>query len=201
MERYVYHCNGDTVYVDQFMESEWKSEGKRIVQKTAYPQNGVIALDFEGVTKTAVRIPAWCDNFELSVPYTVADGYAWIENPSHVELSMEMKVECYTAHQEVSDCAGRVAVMMGPVVYCAERVDNPYNLNRLFLDRDLRAKVTPCEMCGLNSLTVSGWLRSTSNALYAKADEAFAPVEIRLIPYYAFANRGESDMCVWLHQR
>ena len=201
MERYVYHCNDDVVYVDQFMESEWKSEGKRIAQKTAYPQNGVITLDFEGVTKAAIRIPAWCDTFELSVPYTVADGYAWIENPTHVELSLEMKVECYTAHQEVSDCAGKVAVMMGPVVYCAEGVDNPYNLNRLFLDRDLRAKVTPCEKCGLNSLTVCGWLRSTSNALYAKADESFTPVEIRLIPYYTFANRGESDMTVWLHQR
>ena len=201
MERYVYHCNGDAVYVDQFMESEWQLEGRRISQKTAYPQNGVIALDFEGVSKAAIRIPAWCDAFTLNVPYTVSDGYAWVDDPSHVELCLDMKAECYTAHQEVDDCAGKVAVMMGPVVYCAERVDNPYNLHRLFLAKDLRAETTFCSACGLNKLTVDGWLRSASSALYAKNGDSFAPIRITLIPYYAFANRGESDMSVWLHQR
>jgi DUF1680 family protein len=34
--------------------------------------------------------------------------------------------------------------------------------------------------------------------LYARRAPEKVPVTLKLIPYNAFANRGSSDMCVWL---
>jgi len=153
------------------------------------------------VKRAAVRIPAWCEQYTLSVPYTVVNGYAMIENPTDVLLTLSIEPVLYEANQEVRDCAGRVAVMRGPVVYCAERVDNPVNLHRLCVSGELLPEVEENEEYGLPTLTVNGFLQSSSSSLYQKAEHAYAPTRIRMIPFYAFANRGESDMLVWLRYR
>ena len=59
------------------------------------------------------------------------------------------------------------------------------------------------EELGLNRLVVRGWRRQPEgDALYQPARQPVrTPCEIRLIPYFAFANRGVSEMAVWLHKR
>ena len=37
-----------------------------------------------------------------------------------------------------------------------------------------------------------------SNSLYRELSPETKPVRIRLIPYYAWANRGMGDMTVWM---
>ena len=37
-----------------------------------------------------------------------------------------------------------------------------------------------------------------NNTLYKEVNTKLKPVTIKLIPYYAWANRGKSDMTVWL---
>jgi uncharacterized protein len=34
--------------------------------------------------------------------------------------------------------------------------------------------------------------------LYRELNTAAQPVDVKLIPYYAWANRGKSDMTVWM---
>ncbi len=201
MERYFYHEADGVLYVDQFADSTYEANGMHVIQQTAYPVKGEVALHFEGVKRAAVRLPAWCERFTLSVPYTVVNGYAMIENPTDVLLTLSIEPVLYEAHQEVRDCAGRVAVMRGPVVYCAERVDNPVNLHRLCVSSELLPEVEENEEYGLPTVTLNGFLQSTSSSLYQRAENAYTPTRIRMIPFYAFANRGESDMLVWLRYR
>ena len=53
---------------------------------------------------------------------------------------------------------------------------------------------------GIPALDVDGTRKLGAGALYAPADEIkYEPTRIRLIPYFAFANRGESDMRVWMN--
>ena len=40
-----------------------------------------------------------------------------------------------------------------------------------------------------------------ADPLYAPLEERFRPFPLKLIPYYAFANRGETDMLVFLNYR
>ena len=51
-------------------------------------------------------------------------------------------------------------------------------------------------------LTVNGWRKFAcgccADSLYHPVKGDYRPAKLRYIPYYAFANRGESDMTVWL---
>lgn len=200
LERYFYHKVGKTVYVDQFGDSEYSSNGIKVVQSTLYPLNGEIKFKFENVERVAIRIPAWCENASISSSYIMENGYAVIDTPTELDIKFEIAPVLYSANKNVNDDAGRVALMLGPVVYCAERVDNDVNLHSLCInEKDLAAELEYNSDFNLNALTVNGYAEETPNTLYSKASErSYTPVRIRMIPFYAFANRGASDMLVWL---
>jgi DUF1680 family protein len=125
-----------------------------------------------------------------------------IENPTgEVHLSLSMKPVLMAARTTVADCAGRVAVMRGPIVYCAEEVDNGADLDALYLSSHFRARVRKENAFGsLPVLLTNGYRKAASENLYERADLAsFEETEIRLIPYACFANRGAADMLVWMN--
>ena len=124
----------------------------------------------------------------------------YILNPKNIELEFEMKPTLYMAHPEVIACENKAALMYGPVVYCAEGIDNT-NLSGLYIDKELNADVLPYPETGLSKITVNGYIRKTPDTLYSKLEESFKSTKITFIPYYAFENRGESDMRVWMNYR
>lgn len=202
MERFVYRLQNDTCYVDQYMSSTLKTDTVTVTVETAYPAEGVIKVNATGVDKIALRIPGWCRSFTLNLPYTMDGGYAVVENSADITLSLEMTPTLYEANGEVNDCAGKAALMMGPIVYCAEGVDNGgINLHRLAYSTTLHPEVAFSELYKMNTLTVDGYLCEASTSLYRPLTDCYTPTRIRLIPYYAFANRGESDMLVWMRYR
>lgn len=202
MERFIYRVKGNTCYVDQYMSSILQTDGMTVTVGTAYPAVGVIRITAEGVGKIALRIPGWCRDFDLSVPYVMEGGYAVVENPAELTLTLVMTPTLYEANAEVNDCAGKAALMMGPVVYCAEAIDNGgVNLHRLAYSTALNPEIDYCRNCGMNKLSVDGYLCDESSALYRPLTDRYVSTRIRLIPYYAFANRGESDMIVWMRYR
>ena len=100
---------------------------------------------------------------------------------------------------------GKLCIQAGPVVYCAESVDNGENLHALALDTEFGYEVKYDEFSGLNSLVIDGYrVENTTDKLYARATKDGAvkkPVKIKMIPYYSFANRGETDMLTWFNRK
>ena len=47
-------------------------------------------------------------------------------------------------------------------------------------------------------IEADGFIESESDALYAPLEDSVEKTRLRFIPYYAFANRGETDMLVWV---
>ena len=89
--------------------------------------------------------------------------------------------------------------MYGPVLYCAEGVDNGDGLFNLTVLKNGNYDVKYSEEYCANVIEIDGEKREYSASLYSSADDmTVTPVRIKLIPYFAFANRGESDMAVWL---
>lgn len=199
----VYSRDGDDLYVQQYADSSYAEDGMTISLQTAFPANGEITIKAEGVKRLFLRIPDWCEGtFSLNQSYTLQNGYAVIEAPQgEVHLSLPMKPTLLAARADVADCAGRVAVMRGPVVYCAEEVDNGADLDALYLSSHFKARVRKENAFGcLPILLTNGYRRRMSDALYERADLAvFEETEIRLIPYACYANRGPSDMLVWMN--
>ena len=97
--------------------------------------------------------------------------------------------------------AGKVAVTYGPLVYCAEAVDNSFLLADVRLDPNAEAEVRYDAYFGAPVITVKGTVteENTLKALYMPLkDVKRRAVTVKLIPYFGFANRGPSDMRVWL---
>lgn len=200
-EQYIYHKNEDVFFVDQYVKSTYDDGKIKVKIDTLYPVTGDIKIKCEGVKKLAVRIPAWCDNFALNAPYEIREGYAYIENPCEIELCFELKPKLVSANPSVFAVSNKAALMMGPIVYCSERIDNISDNCTLYIDKNIKAEIEYSDEFLLNTVTVKGYERKSSGALYENLNEEFEETKIKLIPYSVFANRGESDMAVWLNYR
>ncbi len=200
---YVYGQDGDTLYVNQYVASTLKEDGISATMATDYPRTGAVKVSAEGVKRIALRIPAWCDRFTLNKPYVMEKGYAMVENDGEaVELSMDMTPFAVHADPRVIRARNRIAVMRGPVVYCAEAVDNGENLHAIALFSDFQYKEIFENEFGLPTLEIPAErMQNFDGALYSRKAPTSVPMTLKLIPYNGFANRGESDMAVWLWEK
>lgn len=194
-------------------------------QQTSYPWNGDIRLT---VTKGGgqfgmnIRIPGWvrgsvlpsdlyfyADNqkplYRVSVNGSpvqgeLANGYLCVDRKwkkgDVVEIHFDMPVRVVKANDKVEADRGRVAVERGPLVYCAEWPDNAFNVSNVILNRHPEFQVVerPDMLCGINEITTEAQALSYD----AAGKLALKDVKLTLIPYYAWAHRGEGRMDVWL---
>jgi DUF1680 family protein len=193
----LYTYNEDTLFVHQYMDSEAECDGMSIRQSTDYPVNNKVVIEVQGCKNTALRIPGWCNNFTLNKPYRLINGYAVVSSEGVTEIEFSMPVKFVRANNAVHDCAGRVAVMRGPIVYCAEGVDNGDDIADLLIDISGSYTTGDSEF-GMPVIRTTGYMPTQNDELYCDADCDYTEIPVTLIPYYAFANRGETDMQVWL---
>ena len=197
---YVYGLDGDTLYINQFADSYMTDGGVTADISTTYPLDGAVTVTAKGVGKLAIRIPAGCDSFTLSRDYTMDKGYAVVDNDgTPVTVTFDLAPRKVWADPRVLRAAGQAAVMKGPVVYCAEGVDNgERELHNYILPADLMAAEEQNSEYGLPTLTVACVKRvQDGNTLYRNQPPKTEAAALRLIPYHAFANREETDMRVW----
>lgn len=208
-------------------KAELKVDKKKIPleQETSYPWNGDIRLKITQGNQDftmKLRIPGWVrgnvlpgdlysytDNqkpaYQVSVngqtvESDVNDGYLSIarkwKKGDVVEVHFDMIPRIVKANPKVEADHGRVAVERGPIVYCAEWPDNRFNVHSILLNQHPQFKVTdkPELLYGIRQITTDAQALS-----YDKAGKLVTKdVELTLIPYYAWAHRGEGDMEVWL---
>ena len=198
----MYTDDGETLFVHQFMQAQTTiSRGEKtltVTQKTAYPENGKVRITVTGGdTRVAVRIPGWCDGYKGET----VNGYAYfmVEDGQTLSFDFKMKVQLMEARPEaVFDC-NRFAVQRGPVIYCMESVDNGPNIRDIRLDSRAHFFYGKHKALGVPQLTVKAWRREVNAdaPLYSRRSNNLKKMKAVLIPYYAFANRGEAEMQVW----
>ncbi len=196
---FAYSLSEDTLFVNQYLNSEAEFDNIKITQTTDYPSSGEIKINVEGnINKLAVRIPSWCSSFKLNKSFTLEKGYAYIDHDGdEVILKFSMKPKFVSANKRVHDCAGRVALMRGPVVYCIEGIDNGKDIKSLRVDISAQCVEDEKEFTVPN-IIVSGYKEAESNNLYFEASETLFPVNLKFIPYFAYENRGDTEMIVWV---
>lgn len=196
----IYGFDDNTVYINQYMNSEGDVNGIKISQKTDYPNNGKITVRCNSNKKQiAFRIPCWCKSFNINKKYSIKNGYAYVDLDSeeNIELELDMPVRIISANRRIHSDAGRIAVMRGPVVYCAEGIDNGADIKSIALLAESVFELAESEFL-LPILKTEAYRPFESDSLYYEAVDDYEKIPLTLIPYYAFANRGESEMQVWL---
>ncbi len=208
----IYTHDERRVYVHQYIASraEFEVGGKAVVleQHTHYPYDGEIKIEVGGDVELALRIPAWCGKWNIArngdpAAYRPEGGYIVVscDAGDTLELSLEMKPTLIAAHPSVFEANGRAALTYGPTVYCIEAADNGENLHALSLDANAKFEEILDGELGEPALVTRGAYRRTFDAatpLYSRYADSSEPTKLKFIPYRAFANRGDSDMLVWV---
>ena len=197
---FMYTTDENTIYVHQFMESVGKvtlgNTTYEIEQKTAYPENGRVTITVKGGdVNLAVRVPGWCESY----PCETTDGYAYfqLKDGNSLCLNFEMKPQFVYANPEVLSNASKCAIMRGPVVYCMEGFDNPSHLRNIIIDTDGVITEGINKDLGVDTLSVACTYPQEHSNLYTTKKPVLKSGKATFIPYYAFANRGVSEMQVW----
>jgi hypothetical protein len=110
------------------------------------------------------------------------------------------------AHPKAEQLRNQVAVMRGPLLYCLESKDLPkdVDLSNVYLPDDIELKTVAAEDLpfGISALAGDALYRadpSWETELYRAVEpRSVDSLSIRLIPYFAWANRGPAAMSVWL---
>jgi hypothetical protein len=198
-----------------------------LVQETQYPWDGRVRIRVNPNQPARfalkVRIPGWARGeavpgdlyrfaeqsgapVTLSVngrrmDYQLDKGYATLERDwkagDSVDLNMPMPVHRVLANSQVAADQGRVALQRGPIVYAFEWPDNADGHVRNLLladDATLQADWRPTLLNGVEVVRT----RATSFSYDAAGQIQPKTVEATAIPYYAWANRGQGQMEVWI---
>lgn len=183
-----------------------------------YPWDGDIEVKINPETPVSftygIRIPSWCDSFTAEfngekLNASLNDGYLLVNREFKkgdvLKLSLSMETKIIEADSRVHADHGKIAVMRGPVVYCLEEADNGRDLYLLSLDADANFKVSnETELGGINALYTTGYreVKKEDDRLYRPAGAIeFEKTKLKFIPYYAWNNRGEGEMTVWVQRR
>ena len=132
------------------------------------------------------------------------NGYAVVQNDGELQLTLDMKPFAVRANCKVLKDINKICIQSGPIVYCAESVDNGENLHTLSIPVPFSVKRYYDDFFGLPVLEIDGFRYTEhSDDLYAFADADMPekmPCTIKMIPFSCFANRGESDMLTWIYR-
>ena len=190
------------------------AQGFSLECHTDYPRQGTARFTFHGEKETtlAFHIPAWSQKTSLSVngeaqelAALLRDGYAYLtrsfQEGDVIELSFDMTPYKVYASSKVPADTGCAAVQRGPVVYCAEGLDNGGDVLSLSLAAEGAVTQLPYEpelLGGIIPLAAEGWRTQPTQELYSRERPQRQAADIRLVPYYTWGNRGENQMRVWL---
>jgi DUF1680 family protein len=194
----------------------------KLTQTTNYPWDGKITIRLDEVPgdkafSIFLRIPGWCKGASIKlagqpVPQLDTSPGAYTQlnavwrKGMVIELNLPMPVTMMEANPLVEETRNQVAVKRGPVVYCLESADlakgqKVFNI-ALSAQNELKPEMIMIDNSSVMSLVGKADLRNESgwkNQLYK---EVTSPkqnaVDVRLIPYYAWGNRGHVDMETWM---
>jgi len=195
-------------------------------QSTNYPWDGNVKINIEPETKSkftvSLRIPGWAQNKPVpsdlyyymnesdqkpiikinneETEYTISNGFAKInrqwEKGDIIEINFPMPVRKVIANENVTEDIGKFSIERGPIVYCAEWVDNGGKVRNLLLDKNTAFinEFNETLINGVNLLkgkSKSLSIDKSNNSIIEKEQNFVA------IPYYAWAHRGNGEMTVW----
>jgi uncharacterized protein len=219
------------LYGGNRLSTQWKNgERIALRQETNYPWQGAVKLTIEEAPETAValklRVPAWSDAATTSlrvngreVPVTVPPGeYATVEQRfaagDVVEFDIGFTIALYEAHPYVEETRNQVALQYGPLVYCVESNDLPEGIRidhvavpANALERGWKAAEKRIDNTTVTAITLEA--HAYTPAEEWDQDTLFRPkrpleprkFDLTFVPYYAWGNRGDTEMTVWLPLR
>ncbi|MGD9146449.1 MAG: glycoside hydrolase family 127 protein [Anaerolineae bacterium] len=216
--QYLYSSQAGELWVHQYVSSETTVDlgtPVRIAAESDLPWRGRVRITLSPASPAEftlnLRIPSWAEGYSLQVNGQALETVprppdsSGLEQPASghapqrayylpiprtwspgdvVEIGFALPIVARRAHRKVKSARGRVALTRGPLVYCLESVDNP-GLDLFDTEIELASLTAEFDANLLGGIWVLSGKTAQGEAVTA-------------IPYYSWANRGESQMVVWV---
>jgi DUF1680 family protein len=224
VQDYAYTLSANAVWCNLYggsqLETAINSKEKiKLSQTTDYPWDGNIKISVDKAPKKAfslyLRIPEWCEKATITVNGQAfaadnkANSYTQInrvwKKGDVVELVLDMPVKLIESNPLVEETRNQTVVKRGPLVYCLEGADvaGGKSIDNVLIPADMKFSPRKTTIAGSPVVVLDGTARLTNedswkNTLYRPVGKTDKAVNITLIPYYAWGNRGKMDMTVWM---
>ncbi|MGB5667905.1 MAG: beta-L-arabinofuranosidase domain-containing protein [Maribacter sp.] len=207
------------LYGGNKLETELLDGSKiRLKQETQYPWDGSVSLTIQECKDTPfdflLRIPEWAKGSKIKVNGNTVDvamnagrfatiSRVW-KKGDVISLNMPMNIKLLEGHPLIEEVRNQAAIKRGPVVYCIESPDLPTNTDILDVylpfNSKLRATFKPDFLGGITTINGEVKLRKDdAEGIYREMNNLnFETYNAQFVPYFAWANRGQSEMTVWM---
>jgi DUF1680 family protein len=203
--KYIYSFEENNIWIHQHISSEVTVDvgvPLNIKIESELPWKGKVRIYVQPATQKAftihLRKPSW-DVSSLPTEGSTASGYdpgraeyevinrLWSSEGEALEFNFDVTIQLRRAHPKVKGHDGKVAITRGPLVYCLESVDNPHiDIFTAQIDlSSLRDEFLPD-------------LLGACVVIHGKTTDG---KPLKFIPYFLWANRGQSQMTVWVNSR
>lgn len=201
-----------------------------ITQENNYPWDGDLKFTVNPKSSLTfsmlVRIPGWAQNEAIpsnlynfqnnsdkktvitvngkAIDYKIENGYATLNRKwkrgDVIRVNLPMEVRKVVANNNVKNDIGKIALQRGPVMYCAEWIDNNGKASNIIIPpnttfaNEYRADL-------LNGVEI---LKADVPAILIdpKGENLHTEKQhFMAIPYYAWANRGKGEMMIWFPEK
>jgi len=136
-----------------------------------------------------------------SYKYIYQNGYIVVNNEwkkgDIIEIEIPFETKIITARAELKQNTNRISIQRGPIVYCVEGTDNNGKAWNIVIPETTRFETIDYKVQDepVKALTAEvPVVDLAENGLSVKTEKR----KIIAIPYYTWANRGRSEMQVWL---
>lgn len=215
--KHIFRGTEDGLAVDLFISALYARQGEpRWTLHTDYPQNGLIALQYEGASPSTetlrLRIPAWCAEYALTlngkpVEASREKGYAAIrrrwQKGDTLQLILDLLPRFLRADPRAPETIGKICLSYGPMVYCFEEADNGDDLHRILLNPGARIQKDDVlsQVLGLPCFTSTGEKLLPAKGLYTQEPLQKEVIHWKAVPYHLWGNRQKGEMRVWMQEK
>ncbi len=193
--------------------------------ESGFPWDGLVNLEVDVKQSVdfilAIRIPGWCKNFAIVIndqnltkdlKEKIINGYLMIERKwesnTKISLEFEMRTQILRSYPAVKENVGKIAVRRGPIIYCFESMVSGDNIDpeSLFIKSNawITERLVKNDMGQYIEIDMKAEkieFPTENCSLYTNQQPKSVPINITLIPYFMWCNRGESNMTVWLNEK
>jgi DUF1680 family protein len=225
VNHYAYSISAKGLWINLYGSNKLSTELEdgsplAMTQETNYPWEGTIRVTFDKVPgkpfSVFLRIPGWAETARLFVNRkpmkikTIPGQYVeinrkWLEG-DRIELDLPMRASLIESNPLVEETRNQVAIKRGPVVYCIESTDLPADKNiwGIIIPASVsfkpeKIKINDTEVTGLKGEVKYNNASPFNNQLYRRVSTPrLENITVTLVPYFAWSNRGPSEMTVWM---
>lgn len=221
---YLYSVSDKGLYLNIYGGNELNTQLENgtaisLTQTSHYPYDGSVQIQVNQMPKFAyglyLRIPAWCKkatvlvNGQATSQSPVSGTYFPIQRVwkkgDQIQLKLEMPVALLESNPLVEETRNQVTVKRGPLVYCLESIDLPkgFKISDIAIPananwKTINKKIDIGMVTGLEATVKARSPQDWKQNLYQPIGSMDKTATLQLIPYFSWANRGNTDMTVWM---